>query len=195
MTDGPEKDKVRNLEGTVLSDAWARLTRYSFDLRQSDGQWDSQTREIYDRQDGVAVLPYDAGRGTVLLVRQFRLPGYLKGGETALIETCAGMLDETDPADRIRLEAEEELGYRLHALERAFGFYVSPGSVTERITCFTARYTPADQVSDGGGKADEGEDIEVLEMPLDEALGLVRSGDIRDAKTIALIQHVKLSLG
>ena len=193
MTGKTDKDRLRNLDGTLLSDGWATLTRYTFDYRHSDGRWHRQTREIYDRDDGVAILPHDPRRKTVLLVRQFRLPAYLKGGEAMLIEVCAGILEGTDPARRIALEAEEELGYRLHAIQPAFSFYVSPGSVTERITCFTAHYTPEDRIADGGGNREEGEDIEVLEIPLDDALSLVHEGAIIDAKTIMLIQHLALS--
>lgn len=194
MTDKTDNNRVRNLEETVLSDGWARLSSYDLDYRHSDGSWHSLTREIYDRDDGVAVLPYDAARGTILLVRQFRLPAYLKGGETALTEVCAGILEGANGAERIAMEAEEELGYQLHDIEQAFSFYVSPGSVTERITCYTARYAPEDRVSDGGGKPEEGEDIAVVEMPLDEALAQVQAGGIIDAKSIMLLQHLKLTL-
>ena len=188
------KSPVRNLKRTVLSEDWAVLSKYAFDYRRRDGEWEHQDREIYHRGDAAAVLPFDPRRGTVLLVRQFRLPGYLKDGLDSMLEVCAGVLDEYDAEACVRREAFEELGYRLHGVTPAFKAYSSPGSVTERVFCFTATYGESDRVSEGGGRADEGEDIEILELPLDEALGLIPAGGITDAKTIALIQHLKLSL-
>jgi nudix-type nucleoside diphosphatase (YffH/AdpP family) len=139
------------------------------------------------------VLPYDPARGTVLLVRQFRLPAHLAGRTDPLIEVCAGKLDADDPETCARREAEEELGYRLGPLERAFEAFMSPGAVTERISFFLAPYSAADRVSAGGGHESEGEDIEVLELAFDEALAMVGRGQIVDAKTILLLQHLKLS--
>lgn len=194
MSDKPLKDRLKNISHTVLSDEWAQLARYEFDYQRRDGGWDHQTREVYDRGNAVAVLPYDPARGTVLLLKQFRLPAFLNGDTAPLIEVCAGVLDEDDPEACARREAREELGYQLRNVEYVCKAYSSPGSVLERIWCFTARYSPEDRVSEGGGVADEGEDIEILELTLEEACGMIASGDIMDAKTILLLQHLKLSL-
>ena len=140
------------------------------------------------------ILPFDRERSTVLLVRQFRYPAFVTGHPEPLIEACAGLLDDHDPETAIRKEAEEELGYRLRDIRHLYTPFMSPGSVTERLSFFTADYTPADRISDGGGAAEEGEDIEVLEITLDEALAQVRDGRIIDAKTIMLIQHLKLEM-
>ena len=187
-----DRIKVRSVE--ILSDAWAKLTRTTFDYRRNDGSWETQVRETYDRGNGAAILPFDGKRQTVLLVRQFRYPAYVTGHPEPLIEACAGLLDEHDPETAIRKEAEEELGYRLRDVRRLYTPYMSPGSVTERLTFFLAEYTPADRISDGGGAAAEGEDIEVLEITLDEAVAQVRDGAIVDAKTIMLIQHLRLEM-
>ena len=185
-------DRVRITGTELLSANWGRLSRVSLDYRRRDGQWTSQTREVYDRGDGAVILPYDPARGTVLLVRQFRLPAYLTAGHQGLIEACAGLLDQDAPADCIRRETEEELGYRLDDVAELFTLYMSPGSVTERLAFFAARYTPADRLNDGGGAEGEGEDIEVIEMGFDAALEMVANGGIRDAKTVLLLQHVRL---
>ncbi len=183
------KAEIRNLTSTILSDEWARLTRHEFELQRRDGVWESQIRQSYDRGHAAVILPFDPLRKTVLLVKQFRLPVHLQGDDGLLIEACAGLLEGDDPETCIRKEAEEELGYRLGAVRRIYDIYMSPGSVTERLSFFMAEYSPFDRISDGGGNAHEGEDIEVLEMLLSEALALVRSGGIVDAKTVMLIQQ------
>lgn len=185
---------VRILEQKLLADDWATLTKYTIDYRRRDGGHETQIRQVYDRGNGACILPYDPERGTVLLVRQFRMPVWIStgGGQGRLIEACAGLLDDLDPEAAIRREAEEELGYRLGEIHRVLDAFMSPGSVSERLAFFTARYSPADRIFKGGGKPEEGEDIEVLEPGLDEALAMVRSGDIADAKTIILLWHIKL---
>ena len=194
MTDSDDDAPMRVLEAKVLSDEWATLTRYTIDYRRRDGGHETQVRQVYDRGNGACILPFDPDRGTVLLVRQFRLPVWVNTGGTRsrLIEACAGLLDDLDPETAIRREAEEELGYRLGDIHRVFDLYMSPGSVSERLAYFTARYSPADRAFKGGGKEDEGEDIEVLEPTLDEALGMIGSGEITDAKTIILLWRLKL---
>ena len=187
-----EDNEIRNHSSEILSDDWAVLTKHTFELKRRDGVWEKQIRQTYDRGHAAVILPYDPARGTVLLVRQFRLPVFLQGNKVPLIEACAGLLDDNDPETCIRKEAEEELGYRLGAVKKIYDIYMSPGSVTERLSFFIAEYSPSDRVSDGGGDASEGEDIEVLEMTLAEAMALVESGGIIDAKTVMLVQHLAL---
>ncbi|CAN7335346.1 NUDIX domain-containing protein [Phyllobacterium sp. LjRoot231] len=189
MSDSP----VRMKSVELLSDNWGMLKKYSYDFVRRDGQTEPHTREVYDRGNGAVVLPYDPARGTVLLIRQFRLPAFVTGHDPMLIEACAGLLDDNDAETTARKETEEELGYRLRDIERVFDVFMSPGSVTERLVFFIAAYDASDRISDGGGHEGEGEDIEVLEMTLDEALALVRQHQIVDAKTIMLLQHVKLN--
>jgi len=188
MTDAPIL--IRSVE--ILSDDWAILKKFTFDYRRRDGSLERQVRQTYDRGHGAVILPYDPGRGTVLLVRQFRLPAYVSGHPEPLIEACAGLLDRDDPETCIRREAEEELGYRLRDLQPVFHAFMSPGSVTERLMFFIARYAPDDRVGQGGGDRHEGEDIEVLEVSLEEALEMTDDGRIIDGKTIMLLQHLKL---
>ena len=185
-------DHVRLLNQEILADDWARLTRYTIDLTRRDGIVERQIRQVYDRGDGAVILPVDPARQTVLLVRQFRMPVYLDDQNGLLIEACAGLLDENDPETAIRKEAEEELGYRMKEVSRIAVIYMSPGSVRERLSFFLAHYSPADRISEGGGSAHEGEDIEVIELPLAEALAMVKRGEIIDAKTVVLLQHVAL---
>lgn len=198
MTAGDERPGVTILAAEVLSDDWARLTRYTIEVAGRDGVREKQLRQVYDRGNGAAILPIDRERGTVLLVRQFRMPvminprpGHDAGG--MLIEACAGLLDANDPETAIRKEAEEELGYRLGAIRQVFEAFMSPGSVSERLMLFVADYSPQDRISDGGGEASEGEMIDVLEVPLADALAMVDSGEIADAKTIILLQYLKLN--
>ena len=187
------QERINLVGEEVLSDDWGVLTKHVFDYRRLDGTWERQSREVYDRGHGAAILPHDADRGTVLLVRQFRFPAWKTGHPEPLLEVCAGLLDADDPVTCIRKEAEEELGYKLENVSLAFNPYMSPGSVSERLWCFTAAYTPADRISEGGGAASEGEDIEVVELSLEDALAAIGDGRIIDAKTIMLVQHLVLS--
>ncbi len=186
------ENEIRNRSTEILSDDWAVLTKHTFELMRRDGTWERQVRQTYDRGHAAVILPFDPARGTVLLVRQFRLPAFLQGHKEPLIEACAGLLDDNDPETCIRLETEQELGYTLGAVRKIYDIYMSPGSVTERLSFFVAEYSPDDRVSDGGGDPNEGEDIEVLEMPLGDAMALVESGGIIDAKTVMLIQYAIL---
>lgn len=189
-----ENSPVRIHAEELLSDNWYVLKKYTFDLRRRDGSWQSQTREIYDRGNGATILLYNRERRTVLLIRQFRMPTYVNGYHGYLIESAAGLLDNASPEERIRLEAEEETGYRVGHVEKIYSAFMSPGSVTERIHFFIGEYQPGDRVSDGGGLEDEGEDIEVLELGFEEALGMVDSAEIVDGKTIMLLQHLELRM-
>ncbi|SFT62600.1 nudix-type nucleoside diphosphatase, YffH/AdpP family [Geodermatophilus amargosae] len=182
---------VRDVE--LLAAGWHVLRRTTFDQRRRDGSWTTEQRETYDRGNGATLLPYDVARRTVLLTRQFRFPAYVNGSpDGMLVETAAGLLDEQDAETAVRREAEEELGVVVGEVTRVFDVFTSPGSVTERVVCFAAPYTPADRVSAGGGLAEEGEDIEVLELDVDEALVMVDDGRIADAKTIILLQWAVL---
>ncbi len=186
---------VRVLKTEVLSDDWARLTKFTIEYTRRDGGRQTQLRQVYDRGNGATILPIDPDRGTVLLIRQFRMPAFVNprpDGKIVLIEACAGLLDANDPLTAIEKEATEELGYRLRDVRQIFDLYMSPGSVAERLFFFVARYGPADRVGAGGGEIGEGEDIDVLEMSLDEALALVAKGEIVDAKTVLLLQYAKL---
>ena len=185
MRDDPS---VRIDDTKTLAHEKGKLTVVTFRQRRRDGQWQQRKREIYDNGNSAVVLPYDPERKTVLLTRQLRLPIYLQDGLEHSIEACAGKLDGENAETRIIKEMEEELGYRVEAVERLFALYPSPGSVAEKIEFFTCCYSPADKVSSGGGLADEGEDIEVIETTLEQASAMVSSGEIIDAKTVVLIQ-------
>lgn len=185
-----ERIRVEAVE--LLSDDWYVLKKTTFRWRRRDGTWQRQSRETYDRGKGATILLYDRERRTVVLVRQFRYPAFVNGCDDLLIETPAGLLDNADPEARIRAETEEETGFRIGTVERVFEATMSPGSVTERLFFFVAPYTPADRVSAGGGDAGEGEDIDLLELTIEEALAMIEDGGIRDGKTIMLLQYVAL---
>jgi nudix-type nucleoside diphosphatase (YffH/AdpP family) len=190
------KKRVTIAKVEPLSHRWARLDRYTIDYTRSDGRVDRLEREVHDHGHGAAVLPYDRHRGTVLLVRQFRLPAYLTdGGGGFIIEACAGLLDGDDPAICAQREAEEELGFRITNLRHMATTYASPGAVTERIAQFLADYDHESRTSDGGGHAHEGEDIEVLEMPFDDMRQMVKDGRIMDSKTVMLSLFLERELG
>jgi nudix-type nucleoside diphosphatase (YffH/AdpP family) len=182
---------VRDVE--VTSDGWHVLRRTTYDYQTSDGRWSTHHRETYDRGNGATILLYDVARRTVLLSRQFRYPVYVNDHvDGMLIEAAAGLLDDDDPETAIRREAGEELGVTVGELTHVFDVYMSPGSVTERVHFFAAAYADASRTSAGGGLVEDGEDIEVLELPFDDALLMIGTGAIADAKTIMLLQWAAL---
>lgn len=195
MTDEERRaGAVRGVSVETLSERWGRLTRTSFDYLRRDGAWRRLVRESYGRGDGATVLPCDPQRRMVILIRQFRLPARRDGADGFLWEAPAGLLDDAEPAARARSEAEEETGFRLHDLEKVCEAYSSPGSFLEKMHYFVGRYGPDDRIGPGGGLAEEGEDIEVAELPFARAYAMIASGDIQDAKTIILLQHARLTL-
>jgi len=194
MTDNwPSSDRVRIERVDVLSDNWYTLRKFTYMFRRRDGTEQRQEREAYDRGNGACILLHDKERDTILLTRQFRLPAFVTGHpDGMLLELPAGLLDEDDPATAIRRETEEEIGYRIKDVKEVLTAYMSPGSVTEALHFFLGEYTPADRVSNGGGHEGEGEDIEVVEVTMKEALAMIERREIIDAKTIMLIYHVAL---
>ncbi|MDH4385021.1 MAG: NUDIX domain-containing protein [Caulobacter sp.] len=187
-------DRVRVESVRLLSDSWYILKSTTFAFLRSDGSWQTQSRETYDRGNGAVILLFEPDRRTVILIRQFRYPAFVNGCDDLLIEAPAGLLDDADPESRIRAEVEEETGYSVRDVTRIFEAYMSPGAVTEKLHFFIGRYTPGDRTSAGGGHPDEGEDIEVMEVAFDEALAMIGSGAIQDAKTIMLLQHAALHI-
>lgn len=178
-----------------LSHRWARLDRYTIAYTRRDGVTERLFREVHDHGHGACVLPYDAARGTVLLVRQFRLPVHLNSGDGFIIEVCAGLLDGDDPALCAKREAEEELGFLLSNLRQMASTFMTPGAVTERLTLFLADYNHAARIGEGGGHVHEGEDIEVLELPFAEVRRMLKDSLIIDAKTVMLIMFLERELG
>jgi GDP-mannose pyrophosphatase NudK len=186
-------EKIKNLKTEILSDNWYTLKKVSYDFLGRDGKWEKQTREAYDRGNGAAILLYNTEENTVILTRQFRLPTYINGNKSGMmVEACAGLLDHDSPETCIRKEIKEETGYELKHLKKIFEAYMSPGSLTEIIHFFIGAYTESMKTSNGGGLEDEQESIEVLELPFLSAVEMVASGEIKDAKTIMLIQHMQL---
>lgn len=185
-------ETFRPIAEEILSDDWGRLTKYDYELRRRSGEWQRQTREAYDRGNGATCLLYNPETECVVLTRQFRLPVFLNGGFTTLVETPAGLLDGAEPEERMRAELIEETGFQIDALTHLFDVYMSPGSVTEYLAFFRGTYTSDDQKTKGGGAYAEGEDIEVMEVTLPRAMKMIGCGEIRDAKTIILLQHLMI---
>jgi len=184
---------VEVLNTEVLSNNWYVLRKVTFRLQKRDGSWETQSREAYDRGNGATILPYDLARRTVILTRQFRLPTFVNGNPSGmLIEACAGLLDAENPSQCITRELREETGFEIQNVQKVMEAYMSPGSVTEIVYFFVAEYTPAQQASAGGGV--EEEDIEVMELSIDAATAKVAAGEIRDGKTIMLLQYAALNL-
>lgn len=185
--------KVTIEKTEILSDNWYTLKKVTFTIQKKDGTFEQQSREAYDRGNGAVILLYNKKEETVILTRQFRLPTFINGNASGMmIEACAGLLDNDNPEDCIRRESEEETGYKISHIEKIFEAYMSPGSVTEILHFFIAEYSAEMRINDGGGLADEGENIEVLEVAFGEALKMIDSGEIRDAKTIMLLQHLRI---
>lgn len=192
--DTTESPRIRIIDVETLSDDWFTLKKTTFEYRRRSGEWQRQSRETYDRGNGATLLLYNREKASVVLTRQFRFPAYVNGcADGMLIEACAGLLDDEDEEACIRRETQEETGFRIRAPRKLFEAYMSPGSVTEKLHFFAAEYQAADRIADGGGDAREGEDIEVIELPLSEALAMIRSGAIEDGKTIMLLQHAALA--
>jgi nudix-type nucleoside diphosphatase (YffH/AdpP family) len=185
--------RVRVTGVELVASAWHVLRRTTFEYQQADGRWTTESRETYDRGNGATILLHDVDRRTVLLSRQYRFPVHVNGHlDGMFLEAAAGLLDDDDPETAIRREAEEELGVAVGPLEHVFDVWMSPGSVTERLHFYAAPYTAADRTGAGGGLAEEGEDIEVVELGFDEALAMIEDGRIADAKTVMLLQWAAL---
>jgi nudix-type nucleoside diphosphatase (YffH/AdpP family) len=187
-------ERVRVIESQVLSDDWYLLKKTVFDFRRADGSWQRQQRETYDRGNGATLLLYQGSTRRVVLTRQFRFPAFVNGHDGMLVEAPAGLLDHATPEQRIRAEVEEETGYRVGEVRKIFEAFMSPGSVTEKLYFFVAEYNAVSRIGTGGGIEAEGEDIEVLELAFDEAMAMVRDGEIVDGKTIMLLQYAALHL-
>jgi GDP-mannose pyrophosphatase NudK len=188
------KTKIKNVQTQILSDSWSVLKKLTYEFLKEDGTWETQVREAYDRGNGATILLYNPQKNTVLLTKQFRLPTYLNGNpDGLLVETCAGKLDSEDPAECVIREAFEETGYKIRRPQKVFECYMSPGSVTEIIHFYVACYDDSMKATEGGGLDSEQENIEVLELDFGKAYGMIGTGEIRDGKTIMLLQHAKIN--
>ena len=187
-------DNIKIIQTDILSDNWYTLKKIIFEATKKDGSVLQLSREAYDRGNGATILLYNAESKTVILTRQFRMPTYINGNESGLlIECCAGLLDKNNAEDCIKRETEEETGYQITNVKKVFEAYMSPGSVTEMVYFFVAEYTKDMKVSEGGGLDHENENIEVLELPFTAALQMIQTGEIKDGKTIMLLQHAQLN--
>jgi GDP-mannose pyrophosphatase NudK len=188
-----QNNKVRIINREILSSNWYTLRKITYDYLKKDGTWQTQSREAYDRGNGAAIMLYNPPLKTVILTRQFRMPTFINGNEDGLlIEACAGLLDKDNPEDCIKRETEEETGYKINSVQKIMEVYMSPGSVTEMLYFFIAEYAHDMKVTDGGGIAHEQEEIEVLELPFEQTLQMIDTGQIQDAKTIMLLQYLRL---
>lgn len=186
--------RVKNIVKEELSSNWYTLNKYTYDFQLNDGTWVQQEREAYDRGNGAAILLYNKEHKTIILTKQFRMPTFVNGNEDGfMIEVCAGLLDNDNAEDCIKKETEEETGYRISKVEKVLEAYSSPGSVTEILHLFIAEYSAKMKVSEGGGVEAESEDIEVLEIPYNEALDMVAKGIIKDMKSIVLLQYAQIN--
>jgi len=185
--------RIKIKETELLSDNWYVLNKVTYEYQNKNEEWETHTRETYDRGNGATILLYNKKQKTVILTRQFRLPTFVNGNESGmLIETCAGLLDKDNPEDCIKKETEEETGYKVTKVKKIFESYMSPGSVTEILYFFVAAYEKDMKVSEGGGLQEEQENIEVLEIDFDEAFNMIYTGEIKDGKTIMLLQYAKI---
>lgn len=186
-------ENVKIIKSEILSDNWYVLRKITYEFTKKDGTVQIHSREAYDRGNGAVILLYNVEQQTVILTQQFRLPTFVNGNESGMmIEACAGLLDKDNPEDCIKRETEEETGYKITEVRKIFEAYMSPGSVTEILYFFIAEYTKDMKLSEGGGIEHEEENIEVLELHIDEAMQMFENGVIKDAKTIMLLQYVKL---
>ena len=187
-------ENIKILQTEILSDNWYILKKITYEYIKKDGTKQIQSREAYDRGNGAVILLYNKENRTVILTRQFRVPTYINGNESGmLIEACAGLLDNDNPEDCIKRETEEETGFKISQVQKIFEAYMSPGSVTEILYFFIAEYTKEMKINEGGGVEHEEENIEVLELSIEDALKMIKNGEIKDAKTIMLLQYICLN--
>lgn len=185
---------VKIIEKKLLSHNWGTLEKVKYEYALPNGKIEIQEREVYNRGNGAVILLFNKEKQTVILTRQFRLPTWFNGNvDGMMIEACAGVIDDNDPEECIRRETEEETGYTITDVERIMQVYMSPGSVTETITFFVAAYSEKMKTSEGGGLDKEQENIEVLELDFTDAIQMMKSGEIKDAKTIMLLQYAQLN--
>jgi GDP-mannose pyrophosphatase NudK len=189
------KDPKITIQKTeLLSDNWYILNKVTYDYQEEDKNLETHIREVYDRGNGAAILLYNSSQKTVILTRQFRLPSYLNGNKTGMmIEVCAGLLDKDHPEQCIIRETEEETGYRIAKVQKVFETFMSPGAVTEILYLFVGQYDETMKVHEGGGLDAEQEHIEVIELPFDDAYAMIATGEIKDAKTVMLLQYAKIN--
>lgn len=186
--------KIKIKQTELLSDNWYLLNKVTFDFLRKDGVWITQKREVYDRGNGAGILLYNREQKTIILTQQFRLPAYLNGNETGMmVEVCAGLLDQDHPEQCIIRETEEETGYRIKSVQKIMETFMSPGAVTEILHLYVGEYDASMKVNEGGGLEHEQEEIEVIEMPFEEAYNRIATGEIKDAKTILLLQYAKIN--
>lgn len=187
-------DTVRIIREDIISENYYPLKKVTYEQTGPDGKAQTLTREVYANAGGAAVLLYNRQHRSVVLTRQFRIGARLAGHDGFIIEVPAGMLDDADPATRVRAELCEETGFRGHGLRKVIEFFPNPSALTETVHCFLGEYEERDRKGEGGGKEEEGEDIEVLEMDIDEAFRQVKEGGINDAKTVILLQFLREEL-
>jgi len=188
-----KNEPIRNIKKQLLSDNWYSLNKYTFEYKKGDGTWETQQREAYDRGNGAVILLYNKAKKTVVLTRQFRMPTYVNGNDDGMmVEACAGILEKGNAEETIKMEVEEETGYQIEKVKKVFESYMSPGSVTEILYFFIGEYEAKMKVSAGGGAEDETENIEVLEMSFENAIAMISNGEIKDAKTIMLLQWAQI---
>lgn len=188
-----KNEPIRNVKKQLLSDNWYSLNKYTFEYQKEDGTWETQQREAYDRGNGAVILLYNRAKKTVVLTRQFRMPTYVNGNDDGMmVEACAGILEKGNAEETIKIEVEEETGYQIEKVKKVFESYMSPGSVTEILYFFIGEYEAKMKVSAGGGAEDETENIEVLEMSFENAIAMISNGEIKDAKTIMLLQWAQI---
>ena len=189
-----DSKNIKLISSTLLSDNWGELRKIKYDFRLKDGSWQTQEREMYDRGNGAVILLYNKEKRTVILTKQLRIPTWFNGNTNGMmIEACAGVLDENDPEECIRRETQEETGYKVTEVKKIMKVYMSPGSVTEIIHFFTGAYSDEMKISEGGGVEGEHENIEVIEITFKEAVNMISSGEIKDAKTIMLLQYAQIN--
>lgn len=186
--------KITIQKTELLSDNWYLLNKVTYNYQEENKSVETHIREVYDRGNGAAILLYNSSQKTVILTRQFRLPSYLNGNKTGMmIEVCAGLLDQDHPEQCIIRETEEETGYRIAKVQKVFETYMSPGAVTEILYLFVGEYDETMKVHEGGGLDAEQEHIEVMELPFDQVYAMIATGEIKDAKTVMLLQYAKIN--
>ncbi len=189
-----ENNRIKNLKKELLSDNWYRLDKASFDYRRSNGDWEHQEREVYDRGNGASILLYDTEQKTIILTRQLRIPTYFNENENGMmIEVPAGVIDDEDIEACIKREVLEETGYRVKSVRKVMQAYMSPGACTELMHLFVATYNPTMKVAEGGGLISETEELEVLEISFKQGLEMMKNGEIQDAKTMMLLQYAQIN--
>ena len=191
---GLNKENCKIIEKKDLYKGFFKMQEYSLQYQKFDGSWSKVLkREIFERGNAAAIIPYDPINDKVVLIEQFRVGAVNASGTPWLIEIVAGMFDKGESAQTTVIrELKEEAGLETKKVKFINNFLSSPGGTTEEIALFVGMVN-SEHAQGNFGLQDENEDIRVFSISLDEAYSWLNEGKITNAITIIAIQYLMLN--